>query len=132
MPLASPHLSTDMPVEVKQEIELEIAHVLFIDIVGYSKLSVNEQHARIEELSEIVRLSEQFRKAEAAKLRVARQGGRVRRPGPRRDRDGKPVRQDPRRPTLAAVPAQDRQGARAAGENRVQGDAAARKVMSDL
>ena len=56
-----------MPVEVKQEIELEIAHVLFIDIVGYSKLSVNEQHARIEELSEIVRLSEQFRKAEAAK-----------------------------------------------------------------
>ena len=50
-----------MPVEVKQEIELEIAHVLFIDIVGYSKLSVNEQHARIEELSEIVRLSEQFR-----------------------------------------------------------------------
>jgi TolB-like protein/Tfp pilus assembly protein PilF len=56
-----------MPVEVKQEIELEIAHVLFIDIVGYSKLSVNEQHARIEELNEIVRLSEQFRKAEPAK-----------------------------------------------------------------
>ena len=56
-----------MPVEVKQEIELEIAHVLFIDIVGYSKLSVNEQHARIEELSEIVRLSEQFRNAEAGK-----------------------------------------------------------------
>ena len=55
-----------MPVEVKQEIELEIAHVLFIDIIGYSKLSVNEQHARIEELNEIVRLSEQFRKAEAA------------------------------------------------------------------
>jgi TolB-like protein/class 3 adenylate cyclase/Tfp pilus assembly protein PilF len=59
-------LSTDMPVEVKQEIELEIGHVLFIDIVAYSKLSVNEQHARIEELNEIVRLSEQFRKAEAA------------------------------------------------------------------
>jgi len=56
-----------MSAEVKQEIELEIAHVLFIDIVGYSKLSVNEQHARIEELNEIVRLSEQFRKAEAAK-----------------------------------------------------------------
>src|SRR5881392_1012043 len=55
-----------MPVEVKQEIELEIAHVLFIDIVGYSKLSVNEQHARIEELNEIVRLSEQFQNAEAA------------------------------------------------------------------
>ena len=55
-----------MPSEVKQEIQLEIAHVFFLDIVGYSKLSVNEQHARIEELNEIVRLSEQFRKAEAA------------------------------------------------------------------
>ena len=55
-----------MPAEVKKEIELEIAHVLFLDIVGYSKLSVNEQHARIEELNEIVRLSDQFRKAEAA------------------------------------------------------------------
>src|SRR5438034_4802573 len=55
-----------MPAEVKKEIELEIAHVLFLDIVGYSRLSVNEQHARVEELNEIVRLCEQFRKAEAA------------------------------------------------------------------
>jgi TolB-like protein len=55
-----------MPNEVKKEIELEIAHVLFLDIVGYSKLSVNEQHAQVEELNEIVRLCEQFRKAEAA------------------------------------------------------------------
>src|SRR5215471_344396 len=55
-----------MPIEINKEIELEIAHVLFIDIVGYSKLSVNEQHARIEELNEIVRSSEQFRTAEAA------------------------------------------------------------------
>src|SRR2546421_1052610 len=55
-----------MAAEVKKEIELEIAHVLFLDIVGYSKLSVNEQHARVEELNEVVRLSEQFRKAEAA------------------------------------------------------------------
>src|SRR5215467_7237724 len=55
-----------MPTGVKKEIELEIAHVLFLDIVAYSKLSVNEQHGRIEELNEIVRLSEQFRKAEAA------------------------------------------------------------------
>jgi hypothetical protein len=31
--------------EVKKEIELEIAHVLFIDIVGYSKFSANEKHA---------------------------------------------------------------------------------------
>jgi len=32
-----------MAVEVKKEIELEIAHVLFLDIVDYSKLSVNAQ-----------------------------------------------------------------------------------------
>src|SRR5712672_462907 len=55
-----------MAAEVRKEIELEIAHVLFLDIVGYSKLSVNEQHAQVEELNEIVRLCEQFRKAEAA------------------------------------------------------------------
>jgi hypothetical protein len=51
-----------MPAEVKKEIQLEIAHVLFIDIVGYSKLSVNEQHAAVEELNEIVRVSDQFQK----------------------------------------------------------------------
>src|SRR3954465_2258752 len=55
-----------MPEEVKKEIQLEIAHVLFLDIVGYSKLSVNEQHARVDELNGIVRLSEQFQKAEVA------------------------------------------------------------------
>src|SRR4026209_455115 len=55
-----------MAAEVTKEIELEIAHVLFLDIVGYSKRSVNEQHAQVEELNEIVRLCEQFRKAEAA------------------------------------------------------------------
>lgn len=52
--------------EARKDIELEIAHVLFIDIVGYSKQSVDEQRAQIEELNEIVRLSEQFRKAEDA------------------------------------------------------------------
>jgi len=36
-----------MAAENKKDIELEIAHVLFLDIVGYSKLSANEQHARI-------------------------------------------------------------------------------------
>ena len=55
-----------MPAEVKKKIELEIAHVLFsLDIVGYSKLSVNEQHARVDELNGIVRLSEQYQKAES-------------------------------------------------------------------
>ncbi len=55
-----------MSAEVKKEIQLEIAHVLFIDIVGYSKLSINEQRATIDELNEVVRTSEQFQKAEAA------------------------------------------------------------------
>jgi hypothetical protein len=43
-----------MPAEVEKEIQLEIAHVLFIDIVGYSKLSINEQHAAVEELNQVV------------------------------------------------------------------------------
>jgi hypothetical protein len=34
-----------MSIEIKKEIQLGIAHVLFIDIVGYSKLSINEQRA---------------------------------------------------------------------------------------
>src|SRR5881398_478517 len=55
-----------MSVEIKKEIQLEIAHVLFIDIVGYSKLSINEQHAAVEELNRIVRASEQFQRAETA------------------------------------------------------------------
>jgi TolB-like protein/class 3 adenylate cyclase/Tfp pilus assembly protein PilF len=54
-----------MAAEVKKEIQLEIAHVLFIDIVGYSKLSINEQHAAVEELNQVVRASEQFQRAEA-------------------------------------------------------------------
>src|SRR6266513_3496653 len=55
-----------MSTEIKKEIRLEIAHVLFIDIVGYSKLSIDDQHAAIEELTKIVRASEQFQRAEAA------------------------------------------------------------------
>src|SRR6266700_4181807 len=55
-----------MSTEIKKEIQLEIAHVLFIDIVGYSKLSINDQHAAVEELNQIVRASEQFERAEAA------------------------------------------------------------------
>src|SRR6516165_2325968 len=58
--------NTDMSAEGKKEVQLEIAHVLFIDIVGYSKLSINDQHAAVEELIQIVRVSEQFQRAEAA------------------------------------------------------------------
>src|SRR4029079_4034877 len=43
----------------------EDAHVLFIDIVGYSKLLTNEQKARIETLKNIVRATEQYQKAKA-------------------------------------------------------------------
>jgi class 3 adenylate cyclase len=50
----------------KKEIQLEIAHVLFIDIVGYSKLSISGQHAAIEELNQVVRATEQFQRAGAA------------------------------------------------------------------
>ena len=55
-----------MAAEIKKEIQLEIAHVLFIDIVGYSKLSINEQNAAVDELTRIVRATEQFQKAEAS------------------------------------------------------------------
>src|SRR5438105_1089352 len=54
-----------MATEVKKEIQLEIAHVLFIDIVGYSKLSVKDQHAAVEQLNQIVRASEQFQQADS-------------------------------------------------------------------
>jgi hypothetical protein len=45
-----------MSTEIKKEIQLQIAHVLFIDIVRYSKLSINDQHAAVEELKQIVRV----------------------------------------------------------------------------
>ncbi len=52
--------------EVKPEIWLEIGHVLFIDIVGYSRLLTTEQSEQMQKLREIVRATEQFRSAEAA------------------------------------------------------------------
>src|SRR5437764_15029062 len=55
-----------MAPEITKEIQLEIAHVLFIDIVGYSKLSINDQHAAVEKLNQIVRTSEQFQRADSA------------------------------------------------------------------
>src|SRR5438034_8400184 len=55
-----------MSTQTKKEIALEIAHVLFIDIVGYSKLSINEQHAAVDELTQIVRVTAEFQLAEAA------------------------------------------------------------------
>src|SRR6202030_1016681 len=46
--------------------QLEIGHVLFIDIVSYSKLLITEQSEQLQTLKEIVRATEQFRIAEAA------------------------------------------------------------------
>jgi len=46
--------------------ELEIVHVLFLDIVGYSKRLTNEQHTLIDRLNQVVRKSDEFRRAEAA------------------------------------------------------------------
>src|SRR2546428_13611210 len=46
--------------------ELEIGHVLFMDVVGYSKLLINEQREIQRQLTQIVRSTEHFRAAEAA------------------------------------------------------------------
>src|SRR6266571_111381 len=55
-----------MSAETKKEIQLEIGHVLFIDIVGYSKLLINDQRALLETLNQIVRNTEEFQSAEQA------------------------------------------------------------------
>src|SRR5258707_2365841 len=55
-----------MPAEVKKELHLEIAHVLFMDVVGYSKLLVNEQREVVEQLNQTVRKTPQFRKSSLA------------------------------------------------------------------
>ena len=54
-----------MSSESPSELKFEIGHVLFIDIVGYSKGSINEQSDSLQKLKEIVRGTEQFRLAEA-------------------------------------------------------------------
>jgi class 3 adenylate cyclase len=54
-----------MPSEHSSDVKFEIGHVLFIDIVGYSQLLINQQSEQIQKLKEIVRGTEQFRLAEA-------------------------------------------------------------------
>src|SRR6059058_2081370 len=54
-----------MAAEVKKEIALEIAHVLFVDIVAYSKMASDDQRAAIEELNQIVQSTDEFRKEES-------------------------------------------------------------------
>src|SRR5689334_22544377 len=54
-----------MPSDSSSEVKFEIGHVLFIDIVGYSKLLINEQSAQLETLKAIIRGTDQFKKADA-------------------------------------------------------------------
>src|SRR5256884_6509866 len=56
----------DRSVEPKSDLEPEIAHLLSIDVAGYSKLSNNEQIELLQELNQIVRSTECFRSAEAS------------------------------------------------------------------
>ncbi len=55
-----------MSAEVKKEIQLEIAYVLFMDVVGFSKLLINDQSEILEQLNQLVRDTPHFREAEAA------------------------------------------------------------------
>src|SRR6476469_7596825 len=54
-----------MPSDHSSDVKFEIGHVLFIDIVGYSKLLINEQSGQLQTLKAIVRGTEQVRLAEA-------------------------------------------------------------------
>jgi hypothetical protein len=65
--------TTVMPLESTFDPKFEIGHVLFIDMVGYSQLLINEQSALLNELNTIVRGANQFRQAES-------EGGLVRLP----------------------------------------------------
>jgi len=56
----------NMSVERKPDLHLEIAHVLFMDVVGFSKLLINDQTEILEQLNQLVRESLHFREAEAA------------------------------------------------------------------
>ena len=55
----------DTSADSSPDLQLEIAHVLLIDVVGYSKLLVNEQIELLQELNQIVRSTECFRAAES-------------------------------------------------------------------
>jgi hypothetical protein len=74
-----------MPPKPETEVQLEIGHVLFIDIVGYSKALIDDQRALQQDLNDVVRNTEQFRTAESAGklIRCAATGGIF---SPRRDR----------------------------------------------
>jgi len=55
-----------MATDAQREVRLEIGHVLFMDVVGYSKLLLDEQRDIQEQLAEVVQNTEQVRAADAA------------------------------------------------------------------
>jgi TolB-like protein len=59
-----------MPAASESDLQLEIGHVLLIDIVGYSKLLITEQRERLQALNEIVRNTAQFRASDANRMLV--------------------------------------------------------------
>src|SRR5438477_9763321 len=58
--------SDSMPAKLRADLLLETAHILFLDVVGYSKLLVNEQREVLQQLNEVVRGAPQFRQSNAA------------------------------------------------------------------
>src|SRR5204862_3177094 len=54
----------DTSAEIGPDLPLEIAHLLLIDVTGYSKLVVDDQIELLQELNQIVRSTECFRTAE--------------------------------------------------------------------
>src|SRR4051794_34574306 len=53
-----------MAAEIKRQVALEIAHVLFIDIVAYSRMPTDQQRAAVDKLNQVVQSTDEFRKAE--------------------------------------------------------------------
>jgi len=60
-----------MATDATKEIQFEIGHVLFIDIVGYSKLLINEQSEQLQTLKQITRGTEQFPSRRSGRQAVA-------------------------------------------------------------
>ena len=54
-----------MSSELEPRLHLEVGHILFLDIVGFSRLFVDEQKELVQELNQIVRETYQFQAAEA-------------------------------------------------------------------
>jgi adenylate cyclase len=59
-----------MTAESAPDLKFEIGHVLLIDIVGYSKLLINEQRERLQALNETVRSTAQFQSSDASRMLV--------------------------------------------------------------